>query len=73
MTDVDIASNSHWQKILDTLQPSKSVAEIDTHDIEGKEMVSVLELTIQNPGKVMEKYTFDDGFVTKKVFGRRNF
>ncbi|KAF4387314.1 hypothetical protein F8388_016723 [Cannabis sativa] len=41
MTDVDIASNSHWQKILDTLQPSKSVAEIDTHDIEGKEMVSL--------------------------------
>ncbi|KAF4393129.1 hypothetical protein F8388_012638 [Cannabis sativa] len=41
MTDVDIASNSHWQEILDTLQLSKSVAEIDTHDIEGKEMVSL--------------------------------
>ncbi|KAM6554479.1 hypothetical protein CsatB_015241 [Cannabis sativa] len=41
MTDVDIASNSHWQEIFDTLQLSKSVAEIDTHDIEGKEMASL--------------------------------
>ncbi|KAF4403539.1 hypothetical protein G4B88_002392 [Cannabis sativa] len=41
MTDVDIASNSHWQEILDTLQLSKSVAKIDAHDIEGKEMVSL--------------------------------
>ncbi|XP_060974572.1 uncharacterized protein LOC133039678 [Cannabis sativa] len=33
MMDVDIASNSYWQELLDTLQLSKSVAEIDTRDI----------------------------------------
>ncbi|XP_062089491.1 protein FAR1-RELATED SEQUENCE 5-like [Humulus lupulus] len=41
LTDVDIASNPEWEEILNNLQLTKPIAEIDTIDILGKEMDSL--------------------------------